>query len=148
MLTFKIRPTVTQVIKKNCPTHVHIRIIIKNLKESLIFLLCTEIVPMRINTKKRFLESESEDDLKITHPNFGNIRKRKRIIEIYSSTESESNGADDSTTKILRNKNDKTYILKLRKLQWNFGKNIIPKMEKLSLLKCSKTKIATVQRGA
>lgn len=78
------------------------------------------------------MEPESENDVKrCTNSYFGNIGKRKKgIIEIYSSIENEANVSDDFTKKMSRNKSDNTYIQKLGKIKRNAGKNITLKMEK------------------
>ena len=92
-----------------------IQLIIKNFYEILISFV-TYRNPIRINTKKRFLESESDDDLKSINSNFGNIGKRKRIIETHSLTESEAN-VRRFHKKMSKNKSDGKYTQKLQKIK-------------------------------
>ena len=62
-----------------------IHILIKNFNEILTFSFCyvQKSYPCGLiqKRKKRFLESESENDVKSTNSYFGNIGKRKRIME-------------------------------------------------------------------
>lgn len=89
---------------------------------------------MGVNKTTRLFKSESEDELE--NNDFNKNRKRKRILEQYSSSEDEDTDEalhDNSSRERFREKNGDTYIQKLRKIKRNTGKryytqtgNIIP----------------------